>query len=103
VRDFASLSARRLDLRMHAKWTLDQDWHIKLPPGTKVKSSTVGGDATSAFGSAKVEVESSPGAIHVHTIITMNTTRVSVADYPAFRAWCADADRLLGQRVLVGK
>jgi transglutaminase-like putative cysteine protease/lipopolysaccharide biosynthesis regulator YciM len=103
VRDFASLSARRLDLRMHAKWTLDQDWHIKLPPGTKVNSSTVGGDATSAFGSAKVEVESSPGAIHVHTIITMNTTRVSVADYPAFRAWCADADRLLGQRVLVGK
>ena len=43
VRDFAPLAARKLDVRMYAQWTQEDDWTVRLPPGAKVKSAPVVG------------------------------------------------------------
>ena len=31
VRDYAPLSARRLDVRLYAQWTQEDDWTVKPP------------------------------------------------------------------------
>jgi hypothetical protein len=37
----------------------------------------------------------------VKTQVTMTKTRITAAEYPAFRAWCEEVDRALGQRLVV--
>jgi tetratricopeptide (TPR) repeat protein len=101
VRDYASLAARRLDVRLYAQWTQEDDWTVRLPPGAKVKTSPQSSRATSPFGSYELEVETTPGAIHVKTRVTLSKTRIGAAEYPAFRAWCEQVDRALGQRATV--
>jgi hypothetical protein len=48
-----------------------------------------------------VDVESSAGALHVKTMVTLAKTRILASEYPAFRAWCEQVDRALGQRATV--
>ncbi len=102
VRDFASLSTRKLDLRFHARTTSETDYVVKLPPGAKVLSSPSPSSSTSPFGSHHVTVETVPGGVHVHTTVVFSKMRIPVAEYPAFRAWCEQVDKGLGQRLLVG-
>ncbi len=101
VRDFAPLATRKLDLRFHAQWTLDQDWTVRLPGGSKMKSGPTAGSAQSVFGSAKVDVETTGNVVHVHTRLASSRTRVTAAEYPDFKKWCETVDRLLGQKVVI--
>jgi cellulose synthase operon protein C len=101
VRDYAPLSVRKLDLRMFAQWTTEDDWTVRLPPGAKVKSSPVSSKGSSPFGSYDVEVTGDATLLHVKTTVTLAKTRVAAGDYPAFRAWCEQVDRVLGQRATV--
>jgi cellulose synthase operon protein C len=101
VRDYASLSSRTLDLRLYAQWTQVDDWTVRLPPGAKVRGATPASNGSSPFGAYEVAVESSAGTLHVKTTVTLARTRIPASDYPAFRAWCEQVDRALGQRATV--
>jgi cellulose synthase operon protein C len=101
VRDFAPLAARRLDVRMSAQWTQQDDWTVRLPPGAKLKSAPVPAQGTSPFGSYALAVTSDATSLHVKTTVTLAKTRVTAAEYGAFRAWCEQVDRALGQRATV--
>jgi tetratricopeptide (TPR) repeat protein len=104
VRDFAPLAARKLDVRMYAQWTQEDDWTLRLPAGAKVRSVPVSSNGSSPFGSYAVEVTSEPSpspTLHVKTTVALTKTRVAAGEYPAFRAWCEEVDRALGQRALV--
>ena len=101
VRDFAPLSARKFDVRMYAQWTQEDDWTVRLPPGAKVKSVPVSANGSSPFGSYEVRVTTDAGSLHVMTTVTLAKTRVTAAEYGAFRAWCEQVDRALGQRAMV--
>ncbi len=101
VRDFAPLAARKLDVRMYAQWTQEDDWTVRLPPGAKVKNAPVSAKGSSPFGSFAVDVTSDPGTLHVKTTVTLAKTRVPASEYAAFRAWCEQVDRALGQRATV--
>ena len=57
VRDFAPLAARKLDVRMYAQWTQEDDWTVHLPPGAKVKSAPASAKGSSPFGSYAVDVD----------------------------------------------
>jgi GTP-sensing pleiotropic transcriptional regulator CodY len=48
-----------------------------------------------------VTTESSSGTLRVKTTVTLSKTRIDASEYPAFRAWCEEVDRALGQRVTV--
>ncbi len=101
VRDFAPLADRNLDLRFYAQWTAADEWTVRLPPGAKVKSVPASSSGSGPFGSYSLEVDTGGGAIRVKTVVTLAKTRVAAAEYSAFRAWCEQVDRALGQRATV--
>jgi tetratricopeptide (TPR) repeat protein len=101
VRDYAPLVARKLDVRLFAQWTQEDDWTVRLPAGAKVKTAPQPSRGSSPFGSYEVTVESGANVLHVKTTVTLSKTRIAAAEYPAFRAWCEQVDRALGQRATV--
>jgi hypothetical protein len=103
VRDLAPLSQRKLDVRIHAMTTTENDWTVHLPPGMHPIRTPLASDVRSAFGDVRVDVEASTQVVHVKTTVTIDRSRIAASDYPAFRAWCEAADRILGQRVVVSK
>jgi tetratricopeptide (TPR) repeat protein len=101
VRDYASLATRALDVRMYSQWTQSDDWTVHLFPSAKVRTSPSPASGTSPFGSYSVEVATDAGTLHVKSTVTLSKTRIGAAEYPAFRAWCEEVDRALGQRATV--
>ncbi|MGD0679420.1 MAG: DUF3858 domain-containing protein, partial [Polyangiaceae bacterium] len=101
IRDYAPLPARQLDVRLHARWTEEDDWTVRLPSGAKVRSVPTASRASSPFGSYAVDVETEGSLVRVRTSVTLLESRVLAKDYPAFRRWCEEVDRALGQRALV--
>jgi tetratricopeptide (TPR) repeat protein len=101
VRDYASLAARRFDLRFYTQWTQVDDWTVRVPAGARIKSGPTSARGTSPFGSYDVVAETSAGAVHLKTTVSLTKTRISPAEYPAFRAWCEEVDRAMGQRATV--
>ncbi|MDP9000338.1 MAG: DUF3857 domain-containing protein, partial [Myxococcota bacterium] len=67
VRDFAPLASRTLDIRLHAQWTHEDDWVVRLPPGAKVKSAPAPARGSGPYGSYAVDVEPAENALHVKT------------------------------------
>ena len=101
IRDYAPLAARKLDVRLPAQRTEEDDWVVRLPSGAKVKSIPAPARGSGPFGSYSVVVESNGNALHVKTTVTLARTRIMASEYPAFRAWCEEVDRGLGQRATV--
>jgi transglutaminase-like putative cysteine protease len=101
VRDYAPLIGRKLDVRVPSQWTSIDDWTVHLPAAAKIKNVPVPAKGSTPFGSYALEVETSAGLLHVKTTIAMTKTRISPGEYPAFRAFCEQVDRILGQRATV--
>jgi cellulose synthase operon protein C len=101
VRDYAQLATRRLDVRMYAQWTQEDDWTVRLPPGAKVTRAPQAASGSSPFGSYAVTVEAGGSSLHVRTSVSLTRTRVPASEYGAFRAWCEEVDRALGPRATV--
>jgi tetratricopeptide (TPR) repeat protein len=101
VRDYAPLVGRKLDVRLPAQWTTVDEWTVHLPPAAKVKNAPSPARGSTPFGSYALDVEASGSVLRVKTTIAMTKTRISPAEYPAFRAFCEQVDRVLGQRATV--
>ncbi|MGH7271332.1 MAG: DUF3858 domain-containing protein, partial [Polyangiaceae bacterium] len=101
VRAYATLATRTMPVRMLAQWTESDDWTVHLPAGEKVRSLPAATSGSSPFGSYAVKTANLGGAIRVRTTVTLVKTRISPSEYPAFRAWCEEVDRALGQRATV--
>ena len=74
---------------------------LTLPRGARVDSVPAGGEASSRFGTLRLEVESLPGRVQTRTELRFNVDRVEPGDYHDFRAWVQEMDLLLRQRILV--
>jgi cellulose synthase operon protein C len=101
VHDFATLSRRKLDLRISAQTTRATEYVIKLPTGAKISAMPGPTSSTTPFGAFWLSVEPITGGARIKASITMTKTRVAVAEYPAFRAWCEQVDAALAQRLVV--
>jgi tetratricopeptide (TPR) repeat protein len=101
VRDYAPLVARKLDVNLIVKWTEQDEWTVHLPASAKVKAMPAASKGSGPFGSYEVAVDSTGGALRVKTTVTMTKSRVTPAEYPAFRAWCEEVDRALGAHATV--
>ncbi len=100
VRDFAPTVQRRLDTKLYAAWSTEQEYVIHLPQGAKVRSLPRASAGTGSYGSYRVEVEAGGNTVRVKTAITMTRSRVPVGQYAGFRTFCEEVDRALGQRVV---
>ena len=103
VGDYASLSKRALDLDLRALSLREDEWTIRLPAGTKVLRAPVPAQLDSPFGRFSIAFEESAGKMVVKTTLAFKKTRITPAEYAAWRAFCEAADRAFGQRMTVGK
>jgi hypothetical protein len=99
VREYATLSARKRDIRIFALTTDETDTTLHLPAGSKITGQPRPAKGDSPFGSYQVEVEVSGAQVRTKTRVALKKSRIAAAEYPAFRAFCEEVDRALGQRV----
>ena len=88
-------------MRLRSQNTQESDYTIRLPVGAKVSAMPLASESQTPFGTHKVTVLQIPGGVRVQTSVAVTKTRVTAAEYPAFRAWCEQVDRALGQRLVL--
>jgi len=103
VPSLASLSHRRQDLRIHYQSTLDETWTLKLPAGMTVKSMPTAASRAGDFGAFELKVERNGNVVVAHSKMTFTKTRIKPNEYAGFLAFCEEADRTFGQRLVLGK
>ncbi len=99
VREYATLSQRKRDIRIFALTADETDTTLRLPAGARITSQPRASHGDGPFGSYRVEVEVSGTQVRTKTRVALKKSRVSAAEYPLFRAFCEEVDRALGQRV----
>ncbi len=97
VRTWAPLSSRRSDVRIQALSTQENETVVKLPKGAKVVGLPSAAEGRGGFGFYKVDVEGTGNVVRVKTTVAVTRSRIQAAEYGAFRAFCEQADRALGQ------
>ena len=99
VREYATLSQRKRDIRIFALTTDDSDTTVKLPANAKITGQPRAAKGESPYGTYEVTVDVKGTEVHAKTRVTLKKSRISAAEYPQFRAFCEAVDRALGQRV----
>jgi transglutaminase-like putative cysteine protease/thioredoxin-like negative regulator of GroEL len=93
VAALAASSTRTQDLVLPSPWTTEEEIHIALPEGAEVTSLPRDQNITGAFGSLRLHYKKSAGEVIVQSHVEFEKARVSAQDYPAFRQFCAQAER----------
>ena len=93
VAALAGSSARTQDLVLPSPWTTEEEIHIALPEGAEVTSLPRDQNITGAFGSLRLRYRKSGGEVIIQSHVQFEKARVSAEDYPAFRKFCAQAER----------
>ena len=101
VREFAPLSARKLDVRLYAQSTTESDWTVKLPPGARVVARRRRSSCRARSVASSSTRRAGPGGVHVKSTLTITRLRIPVSEYAGLRAWCEQVDRALSQRLSV--
>jgi cellulose synthase operon protein C len=100
----ASLSTRTHPVRMPFAASYDDEWNIKLPAGYTVRHAPESRKISSPFGTLDLEVDSSQSSkVVVKVKIALTKTRIEPGEYAAFRTFCEDVDKTLGDRLTLSK
>jgi cellulose synthase operon protein C len=99
VKSYAPLSGagRRSDIRIPALSTQENETVVKLPQGAKILGAPHAADGSSPYGQFKVETVTNGTTVQVKTTVTITKSRIPAKEYAAFRAFCEQVDRELGQ------
>ena len=101
VSALAAASTRSQDFVLPSPWTTEEEIHIALPNGAEVTTLPHDQNISSAFGSLRLHYRKSGGEIVMQSHIQFEKARVSVQDYPAFRQFCAQAERAFRSEITV--
>ncbi len=101
TREYASLSKRTQDVRIPGFSTRDDTFVVKLPPGARVVSAPRPVRVDTPFGSYSIEVDQKGRRVEVRTRLSLKVDRVTVAQYPAWKRFCAQVDQALGHRLVI--
>jgi hypothetical protein len=99
TQSFARTSRRQHDLLIDYPFSRVTDLAITLPAGAKVKELPRGKEIAGDFGRAMLDVKLDGNVVRVHVELAINTRRVKVKEYPAFRDFLGDVDALLSQPI----
>jgi tetratricopeptide (TPR) repeat protein len=100
---YASLSQRHHEVKLPFQYGLDDEWTVHLPAGATFKHVPEDKIVKTPFGRAEISVERSATKIVVRSKLRLDRTRIKPEEYAAFRQFCEEVDRTLGDRVVVGK
>ncbi|MEO7037344.1 MAG: DUF3857 domain-containing protein [Polyangiaceae bacterium] len=98
---YASLSQRHHDVRLLAFSTLEDLYTVKLPPGSKVVSAPSNASKDGPFGSYSVSVQVDHDQVIVSSRLLIKVDHVTPKDYPAWKAFCQEADLALSPRLVI--
>lgn len=101
VEGFAPLSTRRHDLVLRHAFQNGFRHEIALPAGFSVDQVPESKTLESPFGTVEVVYGTEAGKLVVTGRIALSVPRVTPADYPAFRAFLAEADGLLRRKIVL--
>jgi transglutaminase-like putative cysteine protease len=102
VAALAAASTRTQDLVLPSPWTTEEEIHIALPAGAEVTSLPRDQNISGIFGSVRLHYRKSATEIVVQSRVQFEKARVSAQDYPAFRQFCAQAERSFRTEITVG-
>lgn len=103
VAELAPSSKRTLDVILPALTTREEEWTIKLPAGSSLRSLPSTQKLDTPFGAFSISTEQGVGKVTVRTSLSFRKARITKAEYEAFRAFCEATDRAFGQRIVVDK
>lgn len=103
VSRYASLSARKQDVKFPFAYGFDDEWSIRIPTGTQIKHLPEPTHIESPFGKLDISVEQSTGKVQLRARLLLEKTRIKPAEYPAFRTFCESVDRALSERLVLGR
>lgn len=97
-RNLAAASTRRLPLDLGLRSTYVEERAVQVPQGFTAQDAPAGGRADSQFGLLRVDVGRDGRSVTARTELVLRVDEVSAEDYPAFRRWVEEVDRILQQR-----
>lgn len=99
---YAALPQRTQDVRLLAMPGVEETFVVTLPAGTKVLSAPSSASGSGPFGSYSVSVEQRGSEVTVKSLLRVQATRITPAQYPAWRRFCDEVDRAFSPRLTVG-
>jgi len=97
----ASLSSRKTDLILGALSLSSEERVTTFPASATVVRAPTSGQVDSPFGSVNVEVKKESGRLTVTSKFHLSKSRVTPAEYKAFREFCEKVDAALEQRLVL--
>jgi transglutaminase-like putative cysteine protease/tetratricopeptide (TPR) repeat protein len=101
VQQLASQTTRRHDMLLPAPWTAEEELHFALPAGASVDSMPPDTVLQTPFGSASLHYRREGREVVVRTSVQFRQTRITPAEYDAFRDFCRQAERAFQNEVKV--
>ncbi len=102
VRTYARLSGRRSDLVLAYPWRHQEVITYQLPPGHVATSLPRSRTLETRFGHFDLRIEASAhGTVVSEARLVVERDRVAPVDYAAFRAFLADVDAAMAERIVV--
>ena len=95
---YASQSSRSQDLTIRVPFVHTTTIHYMLPPGSTVSEGLLYVN-DGEFGSVSVNILPQEGAVVAEVRYSLNVQRVSVEDYPEFRAFLAEVTAVLNKAI----
>jgi tetratricopeptide (TPR) repeat protein len=99
VQDLAVLPHRHHTLDLSGRRVYVEKRVVHLPTSLHAIDLPAGGEASSAFGSLKLNFSSTNGSITSSTEFRLSQDRIAPTEYPEYRRWIEAADQLLKQRI----
>lgn len=99
VESYAALSTRRQELVLKHPWSNQFTYRYALPPGFTPGELPSDLDVKSPFGQVRLRYRVEEGALVIDGQVSLELTRISPADYPAFRNFLSEIDRGFQRRV----
>lgn len=100
---YAASAERRLPLELEYPWRIEEHRQISLPVGMEIRAGLGVAEVRSAFGVARRTVELGEAGLEATLVIELDVLRVTPEEYPDFRAFLQDADRLIDQPVRIAR
>lgn len=99
--EFASLSQRRLPVRIPSFGSVEETYEVELPAGHRIVHQPQEVHIKTRFGSFSVEVQTKQNTLTVTSRLAVDVVRVDPGDYAAWRRFCQAADAAFSPRLVL--
>ena len=103
VESYAPLSERKQDLVLAYPWSNGFTYRYTLPKELAAAELPTDVDVKSPYGEVVLKYRSENGQVVCEGQVMLGSSRVTAAEYPAFRAFLGSIDQALARKVKLGK